>query len=146
MERTVKRYPFTQWCTFGMHLYKRADENPAVEFVEEKTGNRKKIVDEQGRIVNFPGIEKGKWMSYLESADSLDPVIRFRTCFKECGNGRYLMIWEVQPEGRYWEDDDGFGGTSDLEVRLYAVLDKNGDFTGPFRIYNVGNEKYYEKA
>lgn len=134
-------YPFTQWVTFGIHLYKRADEDAAVEFVDEKSGHRKLIVDGQGRIVNFPGIEEGDWMKHLESTGCLEPVVRFRTEFEKWKEG-YLMIWEIQPDGRYWEDESGFGGTSDAEVRLYAFLDSEGKFTGPFRIYNVGCNKY----
>lgn len=141
-----KRYPFTQWYTFGMHLYKRADEDPTVEFVEEKTGKRKTIVDEKGRIVGFPGIEKGSWMNALESERRLEPVIRFRTEFECCKGNGYMMIWQVQPDGGYWEDEDGFGMEPDEEVRLYALLDEKGDFTGPFRIYNVGIHKYYEET
>lgn len=139
-----EHYPFTQWYTYGMHKYKTADEDPTVEFIDRETGHRKTIVNANGKIVGFPGIEKGDWIDDLESEDCLSPIIRFRTGFERCGEDKYLMIWEAQPDGRYWEDEDGFGGTSDLEVRLYTFLDKKGNFTGPFRIYNVGNEKYFQ--
>ena len=55
-----------------------------------------------------------------------------------------IMLWEIQPDGRYWEDEDGFGGTSDAEVTLYTFLDENGDFTGPFRVYRIGAHDYYK--
>ena len=51
---------------------------------------------------------------------------------------------QVQPDGMYWQDEDGYRGTSDEEVRLYTFLDSKGNFTGPFQIYNVGCRKYYE--
>lgn len=140
-----ERYPFTIWYTYGMHLYRRAGDDPTVEFVEEKSGRRKTIVDREGRIVGFPGIEKGDWVRALESEECLEPVIRFRTDFQKCGEGRYMMIWQVQPDGRYWADDDGFGMNAEAEVRLYAFLDRKGDFAGPFRIYNVGVRRYYQE-
>ena len=55
------------------------------------------------------------------------------------------MLWQIQPDGRYWEDDDGFGGSPDEEVTLYAFLDEEGNFDGPFRIYQVGMRKYCEE-
>lgn len=136
-----KQYPFTQWHTFG----KRPDENPEVEFVDEKTGERKTIVDDCGRIVDFPGIERGDWISSLESEDNLKPIIHFRTDFICCGANGYLMLWMVQPDGIYWADEYGFGMTSDPEILLYARLDQKGNFTGPFRVYSVGVHKYYKK-
>lgn len=143
--QTSKRYPFTKCYTYGMHLYKTVGENPTVKFIEEKTGQRKTIVDRKGRIVGFPGIEKGNWVDALESEQCLEPVIRFRTDFECCEDNKYMMIWQVQPDGRYWADEDGFGMESEEEVRLYAFFDEKGNFTGPFRIYNVGVYNYYKK-
>lgn len=54
-----------------------------------------------------------------------------------------LMVWEVQPDGRYWEDEDGFRGTSDPEVKLYSHIDTLGCFSAPFRLYQVGVQKLY---
>ena len=73
----------------------------------------------------------------------LRPQICFRTDF-ERRSGRIIMLWQIQPDGRYWEDDGGFGGSSDEEVTLYAFLDEKGNFDGPFRIYSVGIRKYCE--
>lgn len=136
-----ERPPFTHWLTFGNHMYRRNGERCDVEFVDKRLGIRKTIVDNYGNIIDFPGIEKGKWMEFLESEKFLQPVIRFRTDFEKYDDTHYIMIWEVQPDGRYW-DDDGFGGTNDMEVRLYALIDHMGCFTGPFRIYSAGAEKY----
>lgn len=140
--QTPETPPFTRWVTFGDHMYRSPGERCDVEFVDKGLGIRKVIVDNKGNIIAFPGIEKGDWMKFLSSSQYLKPVIRFRTDFKEYDNAHYIMIWEVQPEGRYWEDEDGFGGTSDLEVRLYALIDHAGCFTGPFRIYSIDSESY----
>lgn len=56
------------------------------------------------------------------------------------------MVWEIQPDGRYWEDDDGFGGESDLEILLYTYLDDKGNFTGSFRTYSIGGEEFVRKG
>ena len=141
-----ERYPFTSWRTFGNHLYRRPDEKTDVVFVNKTTGVRKIIVDENGMIVDFPGIVKEKeWMRVLENENRLKPEIRFETIFKKYDEERYIMIWEVQPDGMYWMDGDGFGNTSDCEIRLYAFIDQKGDFMGPFRVYNVGDKEYLEE-
>lgn len=53
------------------------------------------------------------------------------------------MDWMVQPDGRYWEDEYGFGRSFDEEIILYAYLNNNGSFITPFRIYSLGGEKYF---
>ena len=140
-------YPFTRWVTFGRHIYRKPGDREDVVFVDPVSGRRKIIVDYDGSIRNFPGIvEEERWMKALISRRYLAPVIRFRTVFEvsaeqEDGERPYRMIWGIQPDGRYWEDEDGFGAEKDLEIRLYADLDKNGDFLGPFRVYNVGSKR-----
>lgn len=64
-----------------------------------------------------------------ESNRALDHQIRFRTDFQRMDNHTIGMVWEIQPDDRYWEDDDGFGGASDLENLLYTYLDDKGNFT-----------------
>lgn len=133
--------PFTRWVTFGAHRYRCTGERCDVEFVDRRLGIRKTIVDNQGRIIDFPGIEKGEWMSLLE-VDNLQPIIRYRTDLRIYDDAHYIMIWEVQPDGRYWEDSDGFGAENDVEICLYALIDHRGCFIGPFRIYSAGGRKY----
>lgn len=140
-------YPFTKWSTFGNHLYRTENEDPRVEFVNKETGERKLIVDYFGRIHNFPGIIREEcWVEHYKSKNKLvSPVIRFRTDFERYDDEKYIMIWEIQPDGEYWSDDDGYGMKNDEEIRLYAFIDENGDFITPFRVYNVGNVSYLKR-
>ena len=128
-------------CTFGMHLYRSADEDSTIYFLHPAKGIRKKIVDWEGRILDFPGVEKeSSWAEEL-APNALKPQIRFRTSFEKRGD-RHIMLWQVQPDGRYWEDDDGFGAENEEEITLYTYLDDQGRFTGPFRLYRWGRTKY----
>lgn len=127
--------PLTQWETFG--------GGEPIYFIDESRGIQKLIVDSNGNIRNFPGFsQEDLWVSQVDPC-YLKPLIRFCTSFERRG-GRLIMLWEIQPDGRYWEDEDGFGGTSDAEVTLYTFLDENGDFTGPFRVYRIGAHDYYK--
>ena len=46
--------------------------------------------------------------------------------------GKALFSWTYQPDGQYFEDDDGFGGTDSEEVILYAYLNEKGRFITTF--------------
>ena len=133
--QTAEDPPLTRWETFG--------RGEPVYFIDESRGIQKPIVDYNGNICNFPGFaQEDLWVSQVDSC-YLKPLIRFCTSFGRRDN-RLIMRWEIQPDGRYWADEDGFGGTSDEEVTLYTFLDENGDFTGPFRVYSIGTQDYYK--
>lgn len=133
--------PFTRWVTYGAHLYRRVGERCDVEFVDGRTGKRRTTVDNAGHIVHFPGIKKGVWADQLASEWNLQPVVRSRTSFQRYNDAYYIMIWEVQPDGRYWEDSDGLGGNGDVEICLYALIDHRGHFDDPFCVYSVGGKR-----
>lgn len=136
----------SQWTTFGNHIYRRKGEVAAVEFVNEEYGIRKLIVDDNGYILNYPGLgNPEEWLYAWKSKRELEPQIRFRTDFERMEDNTILMVWEIQPDGRYWEDEDGFGGESDLEILLYTYLDEKGNFTMPFKAYQVGTKELYHK-
>ena len=127
----------SQYVTFGAHLYRQRGEVAEVIFTNNSRNITKMIVDDNGHICNFPGFDEPEEIrKHLENGNLPEPVIRFRTDFKRESDGRFLMIWEIQPDGRYWEDEDGFGGTSDIEVCLYSHIDESGCFTEPFRLYS----------
>lgn len=138
-----EKYPFTRWYTYGNHMYRYAGEQVDVEFVNETTGKRVLLIDNNGYIQNFPGIVKGDWTNELTTKNYLRPQVRFRSDFQKYDDERYMMIWQIQPDGRYWADDDGFGMENDPEIRLYAFIDTDGKFLGPFDVYNIGNKSYF---
>lgn len=129
----------SRMLTFGAHMYRSKGKIAEVIFLDDTRGLRKVIVDNDGNIHRFPGIlREEKWIHSLTSEHYLKPQIHFRTEFRQEEDGSFRMLWEVQPDGRYWADDDGFGMENDEEICLYTYIDRNGDFTGPFRVYKVG--------
>ena len=138
--RTESVY-LTKTVTFGMHPYRSADEDSSVYFVDENRGIRKMIIDVHGNIQNFPGmVREDFWVKHV-APNYLKPQIRFRSSFEKWENG-WIFLWQLQPDGWYWADEDGFGAEDDCEVVLYTFLDRNGCFTGPFRIYQLGSFGY----
>lgn len=89
------------------------------------------IVDGRGKIKNFPGVEKGEWLKELEFP--LNNKTQFRFWIYAYKDGKASVEWTLQPDGRYFEDEDGFGAENCEEITLYSSLDTNGFFTGPFK-------------
>ncbi len=132
---------FSQDSTFGNHLYRHKGEIAEIIFYNKLLDCQKVIVDDSGFIVDFPGIDHPDLISHY-SGRYEDHRVRFYSFIKEL-DGHYAFIWQIQPEGRYWADDDGFGGTSDPEIDLYARMDETGSFIEPFRLYIIDSEKLY---
>jgi len=89
------------------------------------------IVDGSGKINNFPGIKKGDWMKELKCP--MDNKTQFRFWIYEYKDGKATVEWTLQPDGRYFADEDGFGWEHFEEVTLYSSIDTNGVFTEPFK-------------
>ena len=64
----------------------------------------------------------------------------------QCSCGFALFSWTVQPDGRYWEDEYGFGRENEDRVVLYAYINENGEFVtdAPFTYIRVIDEKQVE--
>ena len=124
-----------------MHMYRTADEDSSVYFVDETRGIKKMLVDSKGNICNFPGMVKEDFWTKEVAPNYLKPQIRFRSSFEKREKG-WIFLWQLQPDGRYWEDEDGFGAEHDVEVTLYTLVDMDGHFTQPFRIYQLGYVGY----
>lgn len=101
----------------------------------------KKVLDEEGKIRNFPGIIKDeRWEKKHRIGQCYD--VRFEAQFSSLKNGEFLMLWLIQPSGWYWVDDDGFGFSGDSSIMLYSVLDKNGNFTNKFKLFSIDQTRY----
>ena len=100
-------------------------------------------MDDKGNILDFPGFTHEKLIKVLARKNRVAPVIEYRTYFREePESGLYRMEWTIQPDGRYWEDEYGYGRNADEEIILYAYLNNSGCFITPFRIYSFGGEEY----
>lgn len=104
----------------------------------------RRITDKNGIFLDFPGVKPGDWECDLNG--SIRPQVNFTiSCkpFREDGLAEFE--WLVQPDGRYWMDEDGFGMENDDEIVLYAKLDKKGRFVTPFMSKEDMERKNSEK-
>ena len=68
---------------------------------------------------------------YIERAKAHDG--HFPTLIR--GNyhgGRAEVEWQLNPDGRYYMDEDGFGMTDDEEISLWGKIDRKGNVVVPF--------------
>lgn len=114
-----------------------------VEFVNEEKGIRRILVDEDGRIRSFPGVEFTPALIREWGKGEIEPRIRYEAVFSVEGDG-ILMRWTLRPDGRYWEDDWGFGAEDYKSLELAAKIDAEGNFTAPFRLYAIGDREVRE--
>lgn len=129
----------------GPHILYGWNKRPpdkTITFVCRERNIRRPILGGKREIFQFPGIaEPEEVLKHMESEQLPGPTGQFGFHVERKGS-RFLVLWTIQPDGRYWADEGGFGGTNDLEVQLYTYLDADGRYTGPFRLYKVGRDMY----
>lgn len=101
-------------------------------FNHDEKGLHKQITSEDGTFLEFPGVVEGSWRQDL--VHTFREQIEFVFSYNRPSNEKDLLdfCWMVQPDGRYYADEDGFGMENDEEIVLVAGLDRQGRFTGPF--------------
>lgn len=98
----------------------------------DETGLSRKITDDDGNFTDFPGVEEGPWRGKVKCI--FREKINFVFSFRKPADPDLLLEfrWMVQPDGRYFGDDDGFGMEDDDEIVLTAGMDRTGRFVTPF--------------
>lgn len=90
----------------------------------------RQIIDKKGNFVSFPGCIGGKWEKKLEN--NFSESVRYPSKIGIFEDGRAEFRWQLQPDGRYFADEGGFGMENCTEVWLRSYLDEDGNFTEPF--------------
>lgn len=97
--------------------YEFMDGNECLTYVEDKDicwESLNKLPDE------YVNVARNRWFHYPS----------FIRGYK---NGVAKVQWQLNPDGRYFMDDDGYGMTSDKEVDIYGYIDREGQVVVPFR-------------
>ena len=58
--------------------------------------------------------------------------IHFPTIVSSFHNGVAEVSWQLNPDGMYYMDEDGFGMTDDEEVTIYGFIDHEGKVVSKF--------------
>lgn len=79
---------------------------------------------------------KGLSEEYLDRAHHL--YAHFPTRISDYKNGVAQVSWQLNPDGMYYMDEDGFGMTDDEEVEIYGFINREGRVLVKFK-YIDGN-------
>ena len=112
--------------------------NQEVIVANMTTGKIRKISTEQGILlvddkdINFDLIEYKCKNGYLNAKNKR---VKYSGVNRWDGfkNGLCAISWMLYPEGRYFEDSDGFGGEDNDEEVVYAIMNTDLEFVIPFR-------------
>ncbi len=99
-------------------------------FHNDEKGLHRNITNDLGIFLNYPGHENGEWEKELSMR--FLPMTRFVIYVAPFDEGVCRFSWMVQPDGRYWMDEDGYGMTRDNEIWLCALINEEGEFITPF--------------
>jgi hypothetical protein len=113
-----------------------------VIFTNEKKHIHKQIIDCDGNILEFPGVEYTEVLTEELGAGSIKPVVRYEAVFEKIDDSRLIMVWTVRPDGRYWMDSWGFGAEDYESLSLYSYIGSDGNFLMPFKLYSIGDTFY----
>lgn len=123
--------------------YSRSTDRISLRYYDPQRGIYRVIADAHGWIQNPPGFAPEVYLDIERFPKTPLPRVIYRCDEKILADGRALFLWEVQPDGRYWADDDGFGMENDEEIILYSVM-RDGRLTTPFRYYSVGVHECFD--
>jgi hypothetical protein len=116
--------------------------NYTVLFKNKEKNISKQIIDRDGNIIDFPGVEyTDKLKEELESWN-IAPVVKYKAKFEKIDEGKFIMVWTVRPDGRYWMDSWGFGAEDYESLSLYTYIDSDGNFMMPFKLYSIGYQRF----
>lgn len=59
--------------------------------------------------------------------------LHFPSFIHRFNGGVAEVSWQLNPDGRYYMDDDGFGMTDDEEIEIYGFIDQNANVVARFR-------------
>lgn len=113
-----------------------------VLFTNEEKSINKQIIDQDGKIFDFPGVEYTNKLCEELGKDTVQPVVKYEAIFEKIDDSRFIMVWTVRPDGRYWMDSWGFGAEDYESLSLYTYIDADGNFMIPFKLYSIGYEFY----
>ena len=61
---------------------------------------------------------------------------------KRFENGVAEVSWQLNPDGRYYMDEDGYGMTDDQEIEIYGFIDQNARVVVKFKNVKAYSETY----
>lgn len=110
----------------------------SVNFINSEKNIKKQLIDSDGNILNFPGIEYTDKLNEELGGSEVKPIVKYEAFFQKTNDNKFVMVWTIRPDGRFWMDSWGFGAEDYESLELYTYIDEFGNFTMPFKLYSIG--------
>lgn len=107
----------------------------AIEFMDSWTTLQTVCTDD----IDWKSLE-GLPQNAIGRAKVLDAV--YPTFIRGYKNDVAEVSWQINPDGRYYMDEDGFEMTDDEEITIYGYIDRNGKSLIKFRTIKDYRELY----
>ena len=122
---------------WGENLLRVYDQERNGYFVNKATGKVRQI-DIPGHLVGFSDeeidFETLDTIPHSHNAHSRRIDYARIGRWDNCQNGIFALSWMLYPDGRYFEDEDGFGGEDNDELKVYCIMDDNLEVIRPFTV------------
>lgn len=142
---TEKYYTFAKRGE-GM-LQTRENNGKRIFLVNTEKKEAWELVGETGAfsLWNASAVELSSVFGLTELAqrNAMSVKVPYYFGIEDYENGITLVMWTLQPDGRYYADSDGYGMTNDEEINLYAYIDKEGYILVPFQPMDKELKKSY---
>lgn len=141
MTREVDFEPHIEGLGEGMSKVQREtwDGYLATKYIiNRKTLCAYEIVDESGKLAMLTK-DDVDWESLKNVTEEARKVAESLSSGYSVKKGRFhkgaaWVEWQINPDGQYYMDDDGFGMTDDVEVNLYGQLNTKGEVVRKFSL------------
>lgn len=102
------------------------------------------FMNEQGSLVDVADSDID-WKSLRNIPDEYLVRVKIRNAMfpsfiHKFENGVAKVCWQLNPDGRYWMDDDGFGMTPDVEFNIYGFIDTTCRVIVPYQVVIDNNQ------
>lgn len=103
------------------------------------------IMNRNNILVNIkPGDIDFERVDKLENPENAHRfAVRYGFNIEQFENGVAFVWWTLYPDGRFFEDEDGFGGENCNETTIYAFIDTLGNVVIPFRDMTSDEKKQF---
>lgn len=142
MKQTSKNLYLSKYFVGEPHSEYIFKVDYTITFINEEKDIKKQIVDKDGNILDFPGVEYTDKLNDELGKRTIEPVVKYEAIFEKIDYDKFIMVWMVRPDGRYWMDSWGFGAEDYESLSLYTYIDSNGNFIMPFKLYSIGYKFY----
>lgn len=135
---------FSQAYTHGTDLAGIGIGTTEIMFENRNLGIKRKIIDESGMIMNFPGIAYPNLIAaYTESLKI--PYVNWFSYITSLEKHN-AFIWQVQPCDYLSSDQQYIKKNPGDQIELFSLFDDNGLFIQPFHLFSIGRNELYNSA